>query len=438
MLDQSVILLEKMPDYGGSTAMSGGAFCFTGTDVQKANGIEDSLELLEKDLLDSGHHLNDPRVVRAYVEHQYDSYRWLEKLGLVFDNVTLNGGQSAPRLHSLDPRQMLERLHDALASRGGQYRANAGVARLLTEETNKVRHVVGVELSAGGHIGAKRGVVLATGGFARSSEMIARFVPHLLNARRMGGAGSTGDGLRMAWALGADLVDMGFTKATYGTPATQPHPGKEHLAPLLVHTMYKGGIIVNRKGERFTDESTSYKMISEECLRQPDGIGIQVFGQEVMDQSAPFPIVDNYRDALEAGLIVQADSIAELADKVGVPPPALEHTVQQFNAFCDGKEPDRFGRTSLTGGYGKPPAIRGTKFYAIACANGLNSTFAGLHTDADARVLDVFGQVIPGLYAAGEVMGGFHGASYLSGSSLPKGCIFGRLAARHAATRVLS
>jgi fumarate reductase flavoprotein subunit len=89
----------------------------------------------------------------------------------------------------------------------------------------------------------------------------------------------------------------------------------------------------------------------------------------------------------------------------------------------------------LTGGFGHPPAIVNAPFYAIACIPGLNTTSCGLHTDANARVLDVFGEVIDGLYATGEVMGGLHGASYMSGSSLAKACIFGRLAAQDAAGR---
>ena len=438
MLGASVLLLEKMPEYGGSTAMCGGAFAFAGTRVQREQGIEDSPELLEKDLLTCGRHANDPAIVRAYAEHQYASYRWLEELGLVFDNVTLNGGQSVPRLHSLDPRQMLRLLHDALAKHGGHYQANAPVKRLLHEGVGPQRRVVGVELDDGRRYAAHRGVVLATGGFSRSQEMVARFAPEWMSARPMGGMGNTGDGLRMAWALGADMVDMGFTKGTYGAPAARPLPGKEDLAPLLIHTMYKGGIVVNLDGNRFVDESLSYKDIGEECLRQRQATGVQIFDQKVMDQSAPFPTVDNYPAAMEAGFIQRADSIADLAKKMNLPPAALERTVDRYNAFCEGREPDVMGRTSLTGGFGHPPAIVNGPFYAIACIPGLNTTFCGLHTDANARVLDVFGEAIDGLYAAGEVMGGLHGASYMSGSSLAKGCIFGRLAAHDAAGRTVT
>ncbi|RZI77314.1 MAG: FAD-dependent oxidoreductase [Variovorax sp.] len=439
-LGASVILLEKMPVYGGSTAMCGGAFAFAGTRVQKEQGIADTPELLEQDLLTCGHHANDPQVVHAYAEHQYEAYRWLEALGLDFDNVTLNGGQSMPRLHSLDPKHMLRVLHQALLDAGGNFRANAGVRRLLTSGDDAERRVIGVELSSGEHVMSRHGVIIATGGFSRSRELVARFAPHLADAKPMGGEGNTGDGLRMAWALGADLVDMGFTKGTFGAPATTPLPGKEKLAPHLVHTMYKGGIVVNTNGARFVNESLSYKVIGEECLKQPGRIGVQVFDQRIMDQSAPFPTVDDYNSALEAGLIKRADSLDELAVLLGLPPQALTATVARYNAAAEGRGGDEMGRDCLTAGYGTVPTLSAAPFYGIACTTGLNSTYCGLRTDAGARVLDVFGQPLLGLYATGEVMGGLHGASYLSGSSLAKGCIFGRLAAqdvcRHVAQAV--
>ena len=435
-LGASVVLLEKMPAYGGSTAMCGGAFAFAGTRVQEEQGIADTPELLEQDLLACGHHANDPQVVHAYAEHQHNAYRWLVSLGLDFDNVTLNGGQSMPRLHSLDPKHMLRVLHRALRDAGGEFRANANARRLLTSGEDAERRVIGVELENGERLMAQGGVVIATGGFSRSRELVARFAPHLVDARPMGGEGNTGDGLRMAWALGADMVDMGFTKGTFGAPAATPLAGKEKIAPYLVHTMYKGGIVVNTDGHRFVDESLSYKLIGEECLKQPGRIGVQVFDQRIMDQSAPFPTVDDYNSALEAGLIQRAETLDDLAGLVGVPAEALKDTVARYNAAAEGRGGDEMGRDCLTAGYGTVPTLSAAPFYGIACTTGLNSTYCGLRTDAGARVMDVFGQPIPGLYATGEVMGGLHGASYLSGSSLAKGCIFGRLAAQDAYRRL--
>ena len=268
--------------------------------------------------------------------------------------------------------------------------------------------------------------------------LVERFAPHLRDARPMGDHGNTGDGLRMAWALGADLIDLGYVKGTFGAPVAAPAPGKEEVAPRLVSAMYRGAIIVNRAGRRFVNESVSYKTIGDRCLEQPELLGFQVFDQRVMDQSSPLPTVADYKGALDAGLVKQADSLEALAAALGIDAAALRETVDAYNRACDGAEPDAFGRTSLSTGYGKPTRVETGPFYGLACTTGLTSTYCGLHIDVDARVLDVYKRPIEGLYATGEVMGGFHGETYMSGSSLAKGCIFGRLAAQHAVARAVA
>ncbi|GAA4333015.1 FAD-dependent oxidoreductase [Pigmentiphaga soli] len=430
-----VLLLEKTERYGGSTRMCGGAFAFAGTDIQKKLGIEDSAELLEQDLMAAGKHRNDAALVHAYAQHQYEAYKWLEALGLRFEKVSLSGSQSVPRNHSIDPVLVLETLHDNVLRAGVAYRSGAAVQRLLTEGEGEERRVVGVALASGETVRAAGGVAIATGGFSRAADLVERFVPHLRAARPMGGYGNTGDGLRMAWALGADLIDLGYVKGSFGAPVAAPTPGMEEQAPRLISAMYRGAIVVNAAGRRFIDESVSYKAIGDRCLQQPDALAFQIFDQQVMDQSSPLPTVADYRAALDTGLLRQAGSLRDLAAALGIDPDGLLATVERYNAACDGREPDEMGRTSLSTGYGKPTRIERGPFYGLACTTGLTSTYCGLHTDTDARVLDVFDRPIEGLYATGEVMGGFHGETYMSGSSLAKGCIFGRLAARHALRR---
>ncbi|MDB5820471.1 MAG: hypothetical protein JWQ11_4111 [Rhizobacter sp.] len=430
-----VLLLEKTALHGGSTRMCGGAFAFAGTDVQKEKGIPDSAELLEEDLLKAGKYRNDAALVHVYAQRQHEAYRWLEALGLVFDKVSLSGSQSVPRNHSIDPVLVLETLHTKALEAGVYYRANAAVDSLVTEGAGEQRRVCGVVLAGGERIDATGGVVIATGGFSRAADLVERFAPHLRAARPMGGEGNTGDGLRMAWALGADLVDMGYAKGTFGAPVAPPSAGKEGIAPRLMSAMYRGAIVVNAAGRRFVDESVSYKTIGDRCLEQPDALAFQVFDQQVMDQSAPLPTVVDFAAGLEAGLIRQADSLEALAADLGIDSAVLLDTVARYNAAANGERADDFGRTSLSTGYGKPTRVERAPFYGLACTTGLTSTYCGLHIDTTARVLDVYGHPIDGLYATGEVMGGFHGETYMSGSSLAKGCIFGRIAAADAVSR---
>lgn len=434
-LGARVLLLEKTALYGGSTRMCGGAFAFAGTAIQQEHGIADSPELLEQDLLAAGRHRNDRALVHVYAQRQHEAYQWLREMGLEFEKVSLSGSQSVPRNHSIDPVRVLDTLHRALLRAGGGYRAGAAVDRLCTQGEGAARRVTGVRLAGGEEIGAGAGVVIATGGFSRAADLVERFAPQLRAARPMGGHGNTGDGLRMAWALGADLVDLGYVKGSFGAPVGTPLPGTEAAAPRLISAMYRGAIVVNAAGRRFVDESVSYKLIGDRCLEQPDALAFQIFDQSVMDQSSSLPTVADYRAALACGLVRQADSLAELASLLGLDSASLLQTVDAYNRACDGLEPDAQGRNSLSTGYGKPTRIERGPFYGLACTTGLTSTYCGLRTDIDARVLDVFGQAIEGLYATGEVMGGFHGETYMSGSSLAKGCIFGRLAAQHAVSR---
>jgi len=427
-----VLLLEKTGQYGGSSRMCGGAFAFAGTKVQKDNDIPDSAQLLEEDLMKAGKYRNDRNLVHTYAQKQYEAYEWLQSLGIVFDKVTLSGSQSVPRNHNVDPVEVLETLHENCLRSGVTFRADAPVHRLRTQGEGDELTVTGVVLDSGETIASRCGVVLATGGFSRSAELVERFVPHLRDARPMGGYGNTGDGLRMAWALGADLRDMATVKGTFGAPYIAPDRAIEDSVPRLVSAMYRGAIVVNKLGRRFANESISYKDIGDRCLQQPEAMGFQIFDQTVMDQSAPLPTVVNFRAALEAGMIKRADTIPELAGMLGVDAGALAETIESYNRACAGLQEDEQGRTSLSTGYGKPTPIINGPFYGYPCTTGLTSTYCGLHTDENARVLNVYDEPIRGLYATGEIMGGFHGESYMSGSSLAKGCVFGRLAASHA------
>ena len=428
------LLLEKLALPGGSTAMCGGAFAFAGTDLQLAQGIADSPALLEEDLMAAGRHRNDRALVHAYAERQLDAYRWLCALGVRFESVSLSGSQSVPRNHSTNPVAVLELLQRHV--RGSslvELRTGAAAARLLTVGDGPARRVTGVRLVDGSECRARGGVVLASSGFSRAADLVERFAPELRDARPMGGLGNTGDGLRMAWALGADLVDMGHAKGTFGAPLRDPAPGHGDTAPRLVSAMYRGAIVVNRAGRRFVDESVSYKVIGELCLLQPEATAFQVFDQQVMDQSAPLPSVANYAAALAAGLVRQASTLEALAAELGIDTAGLLATVQRYNEACSGRVPDEFGRTSLSTGYGRPTRVERAPYYGIACTTGLTSTYCGLRTDTTARVIDVHGDTIAGLYAVGELVGGFHGETYMSGSSLGKGCVFGRTAGADAA-----
>jgi fumarate reductase flavoprotein subunit len=286
-------------------------------------------------------------------------------------------------------------------------------------------------------IEARHGVIIASGGFARSDALIEKFAPQFIRSVRMGGTFNEGDGLRMAWALGADLTDTGYLSGTFGAslnhfPDTSDKSGRDCI---VLHPIYKGGIAVNLEGRRFADESQSFKTLGSACLEQPEAVAFQLFDQAVMEQSVPEMMPLNFKAALTNGLVKAANSWAELAAGLGLEGQVLTQTVERYNGFAKHGYDGDFGRKHLIGALGSLVELGAPPYYAYPCTTALLSTYGGIAVDAQARVLDVYGQPIDSLYAAGEVTGGLHGASYLSGSSLGKSAIFGRVAGCHAATR---
>lgn len=420
-LGLSVIVLEKLRTTGGSTAVCNGGFAICGTDLQKAAGIDDSPELFEKELLAMGK-VNDPELVRTYVTACLPVYEWAKSLGVEFGAPTTGAGMSVPRQHMTKTSQMLEVFQNFARSKGAVFHLNTAAERLVT---NAAGRVVGVTARSGKKTrtyGAKRGVVIAAGGWARGEDLLRRFSPAAEKALKLGGLGNTGDGSKMAWALGADLLDVSYTKATYGfNPKTKTS----------AFVMYQGAVIVNKEGLRFADESRPYKELGEIVMTQPDGIGYQVYDASVHEEAQKDPLAKTDR-LKAAGELHTADTLEALAEKIGVPPKALAETVAAYNrGIVSGA--DAFGRSSLSAGGGKPLPIERPPFYAFAATACLLSTYCGPKIDARARVRTVFDEPIPGLFAAGEGTGGFHGAAYMSGTSVGKAVIFGKIAAESAA-----
>ncbi len=429
-----VLLLEKQATPGGSTAMSGGSFAFAGTVLQAAHGIEDDGAALRDDLLRIGESANEPDLVDLFVARQVATFEWLRAFGVAFDAPTLSSGQSRPRTHSANPVRLLATLAARLAEQP-RIRLLTGVAaERLWQDGGCVAGALIHRDGSSGEVAARRGVVLATGGFSRNARMIATFVPQLARAAPLGGPGNDGAGLRMAMALGADLADMGHVKGTFGVAAADPAAGRPEPGGVLLMALYRGAVIVNRDARRFTDEAISYKKIGDLCLRQTGALGFQVFDARIMAQTRPDVPVNDFRGGLERGFVHAGATLAAVARAAGLDPATLEATIARYNAGVRAGRDEEFGRDSLGDGYGRPVEIAEPPFYVFPCTTGVVATYAGLRVDARMRVRDVFGAPIAGLYAAGEIVGGLHGAGYMSGSSLTKSALFGRIAGQDAAS----
>lgn len=426
-----VTLLEGEAAPGGASAISAGFFAFAGTPLQAAAGVADGPDRLFDDLYEVSGREADPALLRAYAEGQLAAHDRLVALGLRFTALEQGGGQSLPRAHRTDPAAMMDCLARAVAAEPRIARRTGARVAALRRAGGRV---AGVEIAGLEMAGAKTGggdipadaVVLATGGFSMAEDLLARFAPDQEGAQRVGGPGSRGDGLRMAFLIGAALRDMGHIKGTFGA---HPESGGARYEALMA--FYRGAIVVNRAGRRFADEAASYKLIGEACLRQPGAAGFQLFDARVMAQGeAGVPLFD-YAGALAAGRLVEGENLGALARACGIDPAGLERTVADYNAgIAAGRAP---GRDGLCNGTGEPPPLDRPPFYAYPSRTALLATYCGLATAADGAVLDGEGRAIPGLYAAGEVTGGFHGRAYMTGSALGKAAVFGDAAGNAAA-----
>jgi fumarate reductase flavoprotein subunit len=424
-----VVLLEKLGQPGGSSAMSAGCFAFAGTDLQHSSGINDSQELLYRDLREVGKRENVAEIVRAFAEQQLATYAWLRKCGAEFSTaIEAAAGHSVPRVHSTDPAHLVRLLVTRCRSSGRvDLLFSSPAERLLRSHDGSAVSGVRVSGPCGTHsIATRRGVVLAAGGFTQDRELVHRYAPQYDEAIFVSGPGSTGDGLRMACALGADLRDMAYIKGTFGKHPVDTHNCQPCLA------VYKGAIAVNQDGRRFVDESQSYKLLGDACMAQPRHLAYQILDQDILASGENGIRILDLMHRYQQGLFVTADTLEELAARIKVPPQILRQTVERYNRGVDSGADSEFGRQHLVHRHGTLRRIDRSPFHAYPSTAAVLGTYCGVAVDRYMRVRNVFDEPIPGLYAAGEVVGGLHGAAYMTGSALSKAAIFGRIAARSA------
>lgn len=414
-----VALLEKRDRLGGSSALSGGWFALSGTPLQRSAGVDDSDALFLADMRETGGGYADESLLRALVGGEAHAIEAIDRAGAWTDELKVSAGMTVARAHLVRIRDLLAQLQAEADAAGTVVLTGRSAERLIVDGSR----VVGV-VSGGEELIADGGVVLASGGFSRSRELLDLFVPDQAAAMPYGGVGNTGDGLRMAWMLGAGLADIGHVSGTYGQHARTTD--EEHE---LLTANYLGAILVNTAGERFADESDSYKVLGSAVLTQPGRTAFQIFDAVVRARSRPGAPLSDMERLEELGHLVSAPTLGALAAGLGIPPADLERTVDRYNRAVSGAGDDAFGRTGLVNGVGALTPIHTPPFYAYAAVTAMTSTFGGLRVAPDAAVLRVDGSRIEGLYAAGEVAGGFHGSSYMTGTALTKALVFGVVAA---------
>ncbi len=411
------VILEKMPYVGGNTTKATGGMNAAETHYQKEQGIEDSVELFAADTMKGGHDLNDPELVRTLAEQSAGAIDWLDSIGADLPKISFSGGASTNRIHapadgSAVGNYLVDKFSEKLKELGVEVMLNTKATELIMED-GKIAGVKAEGKDANYTIKAKA-VILATGGFGANEDMYTQYRPDLKGTVTTNAPGATGDGIVMAQAVGADLVDI---------EQIQLHPTVEQTTSMLITESVRGdgAILVNQSGHRFTNELLTRDAVSAAELAQEGQYAYIIFDQHLRDN---LKAIEKY---VKNGLTVQADTLEELARKLGIYPYFLTMTMTEWNEAVATQNDTEFGRTTgMNDNLTTPP------YYAIQIAPGIHHTMGGVKIDTSAEVIDTNGNPIPGLFAAGEVTGGVHGGNRLGGNAVADIVIFGRIAAESA------
>ena len=416
---------EKFADNETITALA--ATVKSQWDTYQANpqGYFDSVELMELDTMIGGKGKNNPELVKALAENSADAIEWLASIGAEVKNVGAFGGASVKRIHrpvNADGKvtavgaYIVPILEKNLQDRNVQFLFDTTANEIIMKDGK----AVGIKgTGKDGHkvtINAKS-VVIATGGFGANAEMVEKYKPELKGFATTNAEGAQGQGIDMATAVGAATVDMN---------QIQIHPtvhieedGNAHL--ITEGLRGDGAILVNAEGKRFYDEVSTRDKVSAAIIEQTDKSAWLIVDQAMVDKSA---VIAGY---IKSGYTVTGATYEELAKAMGVDEATFTSTMNTWNQAVEAKSDAEFGRTSFANPLTTAP------YYAIKITPAVHHTMGGIVINPKAEVLNEKGEAISGLYAAGEVTGGVHGANRLGGNAVADFVVFGRISGQSAA-----
>ncbi|BBO83784.1 urocanate reductase [Desulfosarcina ovata subsp. sediminis] len=430
-----VVILEKMPIYGGNSIINGGIYASSDDEyhLRKKLGLgDDSIDRHVKDTIKGGDKYNNPELVKIFVKGATDALNWMIDEGgcQLRQTVTRAGGHSAYRTHNTVQgvgRGYTDPLKKIALSRGAKLRLNTEVTWIWREDTDGP--VLGIEIKERGkkkNIQIKKGLVLATGGFSRNIKMRQDFNPSIVpQINCTNHPGATGEVIRFAQAIGADALQMAFIQLY---PFAEPETGiLDTPAVYPCNGVGYGLVYISKHGKRFVNELERRDVCSYAQINLGERPTYSIFNEEMILK------MGGDKKEVEAGIargrFVRADTLQELGGKLGIDAAQMVKTIAQHDQYlADGKDPD----------FGKPItkdmiSLKKGPFYGIGQWPAVHHTMGGLRIDANARVIDIWGKAIPKLHAAGEVTGGIHGSNRLGSNAIPDCIVFGRIAGTNAA-----
>ena len=358
-------------------------------------GYFDSVELMELDTMIGGKGINDPELVETLCANSADAIDWLDEHGITLHNVSSFGGASVKRIHRPVNAEgktvsvgsyMIPLLQENCEKAGVKMMLDTTATEILTDANGAAVGVKATGASGETVTVNAKAVVLATGGFGANLDMVVKYKPELKGFMTTNAPGIQGQGIEMAQAIGAATVDM---------DQIQIHPTVEANTAALITEGLRGdgAILINEEGKRFIDEVGTRDVVSAAEIAQTGSYSWLVVDQAMVDASS---VIQGY---IKKGYTVTGETYEELGKAMGVDAAAFAETMDKWNGYVEAKNDPDFGRTSFANPLNTAP------YYAVKVTAGVHHTMGGLKINANTEVLNEKGEVIPGLFAAGEVTG---------------------------------
>ncbi|MGD0914855.1 MAG: FAD-dependent oxidoreductase [Thermodesulfobacteriota bacterium] len=444
-----VIVFEKQRSLGGTSNFFDGMFAVE-SEMQRQRYIKYSRDEAFRKIMEYSHWRANARLVRAFVNESGGTIAWLQEKGVEFSDATINM-PDAPRTYHVVKGQgaaVVKALSTRAKEKGVDLRLAIPVQRIL-KEGGRVAGVIAEENGEDMQVAGKV-VIIASGGYANNKEWIKKYAGFDLdvNVIPVGNVDKMGDGIRMAWEVGAAEEGLGVLELFRVGPVGPEFAMKGQIEFIAAQP----DLWVNPRGERFCDEGIAFydTSVGNANARQKEGFTYSLFDESIkayviekgidrgvgMDNppgTRPVDFDKELNAAVEKGSteVFVADSIEELAGKMGVNPTVLKTTVLEYNGFCEKGHDDFFAKDPR---YLRP--LKGPKFYAVKARTVFLGTLGGIKINHKMEVVDKKGKVIPGLYAVGFDAGGMWGDSYSirnsSGASAGFATNSGRIAGKNA------
>ena len=452
----NVIIIDKATRTGGNLNLTSGSMSAAMTSLQEECGIEDSFESFEEDIYNNGAQLGDKDLIKRFVEADTPMFEWMLEHGLSDNTFTEQNGckavfapehqlYSVQRTYKARPDDSekyssaaLEVLDTYVATlENVEIDLNTTATKLVANDQGQVLSVEAVDADGNTILyTANKGVIMATGGYSGNFKLLEMYAPN--GDGYLSSTTSMGEGIRMMQEVGAYVDEEKM--AYIPTFPMGVQTGERSGTIGSTYTWKAGGICVNQNGERFVNEQEDKVDVREVALEeQPGAVQYDIFTDKIVEDlraaggSSMFDLY--FAEGGRAEQLVQsASSLEELAEKIGVPAENLVATVEAYNASVEAGGTDEFGRSYDPAEVGTNTynlainTIEGDTYYAIPLKALVVMTLGGVTIDTDTHVLDENGNVIPGLYAAGEVTGGIWGKFVSGGTGVMGPITFGHIA----------